>query len=243
MATCQDIERRLSPYVDGELAPDDRADVDRHLTACTRCRGVVRDLERIRRTAGALGPMTPPDHIWLEVAGQLRPAGLGGRVREAVSGSPGAWRQWLGLAAMLVVATLATYFATRAPGDVAPDPSGNVAAPGTVQAVTDELTRAMQHYENAIGQLEALAAKSDGPVDPALAAVLRQNIETIDSQIAESRAAVSQDPDSVPARESLFEALKSKVGVLQATLSLMNEMARGDQAAAAEAAAAFGKKG
>jgi len=71
---------------------------------------------------------------------------------------------------------------------------------------------------------------------------LRQNIQTIDVAIAESRTALSKNPGSEPARASLFEALRRKVGVLQATVTLMNEMRKGNQAGAAAAAAVFGKK-
>jgi hypothetical protein len=240
MTNCLDVERRLTLYIDGDLAPDERAEVDAHLDTCTHCRGVARDLERLRRTAGALGPMTPPDHVWLEVAGQLKPAGLRRRVRQAVSDPRGAARQWVALAAMLVLVTLGAYVITsRAP---VPEPGGNASGGTAVQAVTDELGKAMEHYENAIKRLESLATQSDSTIDPLVAAALQQNIKTIDSAISESRTALGQDPASEPARESLFEALKNKVGVLQATVNLMNQMRKGDQAAAAEAVAAFGKK-
>ena len=67
-------------------------------------------------------------------------------------------------------------------------------------------------------------------------------LQIADRSVVESREAVLKDPGSAPARESLFEALRRKVGVLQATVTLMNEMRKGNQTGAAEAAAAFGKK-
>jgi hypothetical protein len=242
MTTCQDTESRLTLFVDGELAAADRAAVAAHLDTCAACRGVARDLERLRRAAGALGPVAPPDHLWLEVAGQIGKPGPRGWARRAATDPRVALRQWVGLAAMLVVVTLGAYVilhTTRV--DPASTP-GNAAAAGSVQAVTEELTTAMRHYENAITQLEALAKNDDRAIDPVVAATLQQNIQTIDGAIAESRSALGQNPDSAPARESLFEALKNKVGVLQATVNLMNQMRKGDQAGAAEAAAAFGKK-
>ena len=241
MTTCREIEARLSRCLDGELSPEERADVETHLDGCAACRGVMRDLERVRRAAGALGPVAPPDHLWLEVAGQLRPAGLRRRVRQVVSDPRVAWRQWAALAAMLVVVTIGAYVVERTVGT--PAPAGNAAAANSVEAVTDGVSKAMEDYDNAIRGLdEVLATQSDSTIGPAMAAALQKNITTIDGAIAESRTALSQNPASAPARESLFEALKSKVGVLQATVNLMNQMRRGDQAAAAEAAAAFGKK-
>jgi hypothetical protein len=243
MTTCRDIEPKLGELADGTLAPDARAQrdqVETHLTGCAHCRGVLRDLERLRRAAGGLGPITPPDHVWMEIAGQIHPAaGRGGEPPRATD-RRAALRQWIGLAATLVLVTLGAYFLTvlRAPAPA----SGNAAATPSVQALTEELTKATEHYENAIGQLEKLTKDGNASIDPTLAATLQKNIATIDTAIADSRTALGQDPTNAPARESLFEALKSKVGVLQATLNLMNEIRKGDQAAAANAAAAFGKK-
>ena len=72
MTTCRDVQPQLSLFVDGQLGPDARRAVATHLEGCEACRGLVRDLERLRATARALGPVMPPDHVWLEVAGQIR---------------------------------------------------------------------------------------------------------------------------------------------------------------------------
>jgi hypothetical protein len=71
--------------------------------------------------------------------------------------------------------------------------------------------------------------------------MLQKNLSTIDRAIADSRAALNTNPESEPARDSLFEALRRKVGVLQATVTLMNEMRNGNQDGAARAAAGIGK--
>lgn len=240
MMSCREIEPKLSELADGTLAPDARAAVEAHLAGCAHCRGVLRDLERLRRAAESLGPMTPPEHVWMEIAGQIHPAAGRGESKPHATDQRAALRQWIGLAATLVLVTLGAYFLTimRAPATDA----GNAKATPTVQALTEELTKATEHYENAISQLEKLTKDGNASIDPSLAATLQKNIATIDGAIADSRTALGQDPTNAPARESLFEALKNKVGVLQATLNLMNEIRKGDQAAAANAAAAFGKK-
>lgn len=55
----------------------------------------------------------------------------------------------------------------------------------------------------------------------------------IDQAIGESRAALRDQPANLPAQESLFEAFKSKVALLQDTVALVNEMRKGNQAEAA----------
>jgi hypothetical protein len=246
MTICRDVEPQLSQLVDG-LLPDAaaQATVRQHLENCAACRGLLQDLERLRRASRGLGPIAPPDHVWLEVAGQLRltehpSAPLPHRT---VPVTRAALVQWIGLAAALVIVTAGAYMFVRPDPASAPLTAGGNAQPsGTVEAVAEELTLATKHYENAIAELEALAKSDAGTLDPTVAKTLAQNIQTIDQAIAASRGALAQEPGSEPARESLFEALRRKVGVLQATVTLMNEMRKGNQAGAAEAVAAFGKK-
>ena len=64
--------------------------------------------------------------------------------------------------------------------------------------------------------------------------MLQKNLQVIDLAIAESRAALRNEPQSVPARDSLFDALKRKVVLLQDTIALMNQMRKGDAAGAAQ---------
>ena len=245
MTICKDVEAQLSQMVDGQL-PDAAAQalVRAHLEECASCRGVLQDLERLRRTSRALGPVTPPEHLWLEVAGQLRLGDVEKPVEVPQRATPisrGPLVQWLGLAAALLVVTIGAYYFYRP--TVAPTTvQSNAAAPGTVEAVAEELNLATSHYEKAIAQLEALAKSDNGTLDPATAKTLQDSIKKIDVAIAESRTALTQDPGSEPARESLFDALHRKMVVLQATVNLMNEMRKGNQAGAAEALAAFGKK-
>lgn len=104
------------------------------------------------------------------------------------------------------------------------------------------MRRAKAEYENAIAQLEQIVKSGDTSVSPATVATLQKNLPMIDSAIAESEAALSDDPDNQPARTSLFEALRNKVNLLQHTVVLMNEMRKGDASGAAEAAAGFGGK-
>ena len=241
MTSCHDSEPLLSELIDGALSPDERRRVEAHLETCATCRGVRRDLERVRRAARGLGPVPPPDHVWLEVAGHVHPAAPNRAPRPTNAESRVALRQWIGIAAMLVLVTLGAYFVMGTPG--APiAPPGNAPAADSVEAVIDEMDKARHGYVYAIKKLEPLVKEGRDALDPSAAATLMNSIERIDGAIAESRAALGQAPENAPARESLFEALKTKVGVLQATLNLMNEMRKGDQAAAAEAAAAFGKK-
>ena len=93
---------------------------------------------------------------------------------------------------------------------------------------------ACQDFEKAIVDLEKIARANSGAIDPATSAVIDKNLGIIDQAIAENRAAVKAEPSSVAARETLFEALRQKVSLLQDTIALINEMRRGNNAAAAQ---------
>jgi hypothetical protein len=248
MASCKDIRPQLSEFVDGALTSDARADVEEHLAICAACAALARDLDRVRAAASQLGPIAPPEHIWLEIAGQIR---LGSPV--ASPSAPPAVRrqavwQWLGLAAALLLITLGAYAIQRWPASrtspsaaIATAP-GNVPATGSVETLEQELRQAEQHYGNAIAELEAITKNGDSSMDPKVAETVRKNLTTIDHAIAESRAALTDDPANTPARESLFEALRRKVDVLQTTVLLMNEMRKGNPEGAARVAPGLGKK-
>ena len=243
MKTCHAVQARLSEFADGDLSGSDRAAVNEHLSGCEECRGLLRDLQHIRRAAEALGPVAPPDHVWLQVAGQARlerPTVEQPAVR--VARGP-VMRQWISLAAALVLVTVgAHYFLNSVPADGGNTGAGNAADASSVKRIADELSLAMEHYDNAVAELEALAKANKGLLDAQTAEALRQNIQTVNAAIDESRAALVENPGSEPARNSLIEALRRKVVVLQATVNLMNEMRKGNQAGAVGAAAVFEKK-
>ena len=79
-----------------------------------------------------------------------------------------------------------------------------------------------------------MRAKRRHTVDPQTAAVLQKNLQVMNEAIDESAQALDAEPQSAPARDSLFEALKQKIQLLQDTIALMNEMRQGNAAGAAE---------
>jgi len=235
MTNCDDIRARLDAWIDGELEAQLVESVRRHLEACPACQGLSDDLARLRDAARALGPIEPPDHVWLEVAGQIR---LDAEATSARARDGHAQRgrrvspQWLALAAALILVTAGVWMVSRdAPAQDGTEPGAMTAA----DVVSSELDLAVEHYERAIATLESMATAGDLPVEPAITATLRENLNVVDRAIAESRQALDEDPASQPARDSLFDALRQKVGLLQATVALMNEIRKGDPDAALSA--------
>ena len=50
----------------------------------------------------------------------------------------------------------------------------------------------------------------------------------IDQAIGESRSALRSQPSSTNAQDSLFEAMRNKVALLQQTVELINEVRKGN---------------
>jgi anti-sigma factor RsiW len=248
--TCHDISPRLSEYVDGTLADGERAAIAAHLATCAACAGLARDLGRLRDTARQLGPVAPPAHLALEIAGRIRLEATSATGPGAADGgSPpaepvarpadrrhAAW-QWLGLAAALLLVTAGAYYlsgrGTPPPAPSTTTAAGNPGAAASVETIAQELDQAAAIYEKAIGQLETLTKNGTSGLDPTLAMTMQKNVTVLDGAISQSRAALKDNPENEAARDSLFEALRRKVSILQDTVVLINEMRKGNQAGAA----------
>src|SRR5205807_180638 len=111
-------------------------------------------------------------------------------------------------------------------------PTNTLSAPDA-QSIASELALAAEHYQKAISGLEQIANAEKGALDPRTAATLQKNLAVIDQAITESRAALQTQPNSEPAQQSLLESFKTKIGLLQDTVALINEMRKGNDAGAA----------
>ena len=234
----------VSALADGSLDPAERPRVEAHVEACDECRRLLDDLRQLRREAAAIEPVPVPASLWPRLAARLREQGVG----EASQPSRAAFWQWAAIAAVLVLAVgvslLVTW--TRRPAApagapaqhadtaTAPAGGGNAEIPSSVQDIEAEMRMAEEHYERAISGLEGWAKTDQGPLDPQVAETVKRNLEVIDQAIAESRTALKTEPQNQPARESLFDALRRKIVLLQDTIALMNEMRKGNQAGAAQ---------
>jgi hypothetical protein len=248
--SCERHIERIQELVDGTLGPIRRTELEQHVDQCEACRALKADLERIRDAAAALPQMRPPDGAWLQIAGRLRleqqqqPAA--GRLAATAASRADRWSYgWMAIAATLVLAAGASLvmLVRSTPTTPAPKPAAvSAPAPGaaggandqTVEAAQTAVDAAQQQFEKAILDLEKVARANSGVLDPGTSTVIEKNLGIIDQAIAENRAAVRAEPTSVAARGTLFDALRQKVSLLQDTIALINEMRKGNNAAAAQ---------
>ncbi|MEW5982387.1 MAG: zf-HC2 domain-containing protein [Acidobacteriota bacterium] len=227
---CESVAQLIDDLIGGTLGKAEKADLDAHLTECTACRMLARDLDDIHRVARELPVRSPRANAWERIAERL----------DAEGRTPGdvARRRWasarivLPLAAALVLVAGASLTYLVWPGGSVPAVHGT--REDLVRSIDQELRLAESHYENAIAGLEQIAADGEKTLTPEVAATLQKNIGIIDQAINESRQALTDQPESTLARESLFEALRRKVSLLEDTITLINVMRKGDQTGTAK---------
>ncbi len=247
MTHCEHYAEAIQEMVDGTLGRLRRSELQIHLDQCDGCRAFLADLERIRDLAGSLDRPAPPDGVWLQIAGRLRQEGRVSTRRRPPS-SPRApitrtrfWRlpRHSCSPSAPPCSSCSRPCADRASLRSAQRPAqpsqGNAAA---AQAVQGDIAAGVPARRAALPGCHRQAGRSGEdrpdlhrPADGGDAAEEPAGHRPGDRR--EPRG-VPGEPSSTPARDSLFEALKRKVSLLQDTIALMNQMRKGDAAGAAE---------
>jgi hypothetical protein len=227
--SCGKYEIELSEYVDGTLDQRTRAELDAHLAECEPCRAVILDLNAIRHAVRSLEPELPSPRVWAQLSAAI----------EAENRSPFhrwgfTWQSLAGTLVPLVVVASLTWMGSRLASTTAS--TGQLASATeqtSVPSVEAQFDFAEAQYTTAIAGLESIARSEQALLDMETADVFQVNLSVIDGAITESRAALLTEPDSAVAQESLFDALRSKLELLQDVVALINEMRKGNPEGAA----------
>ena len=160
MKNCQDIQPELSAYVDGELTPPQRAEIDAHVASCPRCQRDLAELKTLAAGMTALPKLQPAPRFLAEVRRKIAQ----GHTPELVSWPDHLFRPfWLKIpleaAALVVIGMFVVRFAM-------PRTAGKVA---TIEMVTAEKPngepRDVPGYKPLVAQ--ATAAKAEPASEPA----------------------------------------------------------------------------
>jgi anti-sigma factor RsiW len=234
--SCSEYSESIAEWLDGTLDPVKHRALERHVESCAACRALVADLRSIEAAAFTLERHEPPayvlDSLRARIASEAIPSTRGRLL--AWPRSRAAWAGWAA-AAVLLLATLAGVYPLlqqQPASHVDEQATAVTASNDPMGSVLEELQAAEGHYDKAIQELEQIARSDTGALDPQVAGVLQKNLQVIDQAIGESRAALKTQPASADAQESLFDAMRSKVALLQQTVELINEMRKGNQAEA-----------
>ena len=220
---------RLSEYLDDELAPADRAELEAHLRHCVACGAVLADLRRIVARAQGLEDREPDRELWPGIA-----ARIGATADHEVVDlrAVRARRQWsfslpqlaaAGIA--LMVASGGTVWLARPPASgpvvVAPTPPP---PPGTGLGTPISTPTPARGYDGAVSDLERVLAEGRGRLDTTTVRVIERNLATIDSAIAQAQRAVTADSANVYLNSHLAETMRRKLELLRQAAALVSSV-------------------
>lgn len=68
---CEQIERQLGRYIDDELSPERRQEIEAHLAFCSSCQTELEELRGLTRRLAMPTPISMPDTVWRGVEHRL----------------------------------------------------------------------------------------------------------------------------------------------------------------------------
>jgi anti-sigma factor RsiW len=229
---------RLSEYLDGELAPAERAACDAHLALCATCRFALEDMQGVIAMAKADPDVMPVNDLWMGIADRIGSAEAEPYNRRS---QPRLWGRasarpkqisftlpQLALAASLLIAVSSSvaYIAagramTRPGGGPAEVPIQAQAEP--MMAPSADIAPANfadAQFDRAVSDLERVLVEQRDELDPRTVVVIERNLAAIDEAIQQARAALSADPGNQFLNSHLAEARRRKLDLLRHAAAL-----------------------
>lgn len=238
-----DFSARLSAYLDGELTPAERAQVEERLTVDAQAARLLADLQGMRELARSLPHRAPQRDLWPAIEPRLAsreqaPAHGSATVaapRTAAAPRPFARRYafsapQLAAAAVLLIALsagLSAWFTTSLQRQQPPEqrPSVGVTAERMAASFGTRPPDFAEHqYERAIRDLQLVFQEGRGQIDSTTLAKLEKNLALLDAAVAQARQALRENPDDAYLTAHLAGTMQRKLKLLRQASSLANPM-------------------
>jgi predicted anti-sigma-YlaC factor YlaD len=211
---------RLSEYLDGELDPAERVQLEEHLAGCEQCTSLLAELDAVRDRARGLGDQPPRRDLWPGIAARL---GDGAAVVDLTERRERKQRrivftvpQLAAAAAVIVTVSVGGAWLTMR------QTTGTAAAGGAGPTVLPVLNAAARSdYDATVSELEHVLAEHRAELDSVTVQVLEENIATIDSALVEIRVALAKDPSNQYLNAHLAQTMLRKVYVLRRAATLV----------------------
>jgi hypothetical protein len=223
---------RLSEYLDDELTPGERAQVEAHLEACAECTTVLDGLGAVAARAASLPSPPPATDLWPGIAARLERRTTVTPFRErAARRFSFTMAQLVAAAAALILLSGGSVWlaqfggrTTSLPpiGAVAEAP-GITAAPSSEGAITASAAITDPRYDEAINDLQRTLDAGRSQLDPSTVKILESNLAAIDRAIDQSRRALDADPANLYLHSHLAEARQRKLALLRRANALVGK--------------------
>jgi predicted anti-sigma-YlaC factor YlaD len=214
---CDEARTRIDDYVDGELPPQARDEVARHLRECAACREDEQGVRALLvETAALPRELQPERDLWPGIAERMRAVVPFPRPRARFQPLT-----LLAAALLIALSSLVTWKIARRPEAQLAVRTG--AGPqGTLIAFTSTtgLLDAETEYVRATNELlMAIEARRDTLAPETLAAV-EQNLRVIDDALKSLREALRNEPDDQQLTQLLTGTHKRKLEALRRVVRL-----------------------
>lgn len=212
-------ESRLNDYAEDLLGPGEREAAAAHVAACPTCAAQVEAVRSLRDDLAALPTRLDPgvdlrSGIRDRVHGRTAAHGPFRETAQRRLPSPLA----AAAAVVLVAAAAATALLVG---------RGDGGTGGTAVVAADDAARAFlvldREYARAASELRRTLESGDGGLDPGTASLLQESLSIVDRAVAESRAAMAEDPSSPVVRELVLAAHRQRLDVLRRATALATE--------------------
>ena len=234
MATEDPFNDRLSDYLDEELSPAERAEIEAHLATCATCATTLAELAAVAARARSLPDRAPVVDLWAGVSERLTPPPA------VLPFTRPAHRRFSFTLPQLVAAGLAlmllsggmVWVARRgdprtslpsAVAQVAPDegaPGGPAPEDAEPASALSRVAFADPNYDQAVADLEKLLDTNRPRLDPETVRILEVNLQTIDQAIEQSRKALRADPANVYLNNHFAASRNRKIALLRRASAL-----------------------
>jgi anti-sigma factor RsiW len=207
---------RLSEYIDGELQPDERAAVERHLRTCADCREAIADLRAVVHRASSLSDRVPAADLWPGIEPRIA------RIRQPRTFTLTFSVAQLAAAAVVLLAVSAGLFWMLRPASLPVSGTAPSARESRAPATALPVRLADETYEKALDDLERALDEGRDRLDPRTIAIVEQNLKAIDAAIAQARQALEADPANTYLNDHLAQARRRKLALLQRVSAMAN---------------------
>jgi len=199
---------RLSEYVDGELAAEERASLEAHLATCAACRATLEDLRKVVARSRALDDRAPKADLWPGIHARLTPGRRPGLIRS---------RRFSFNVPQLIAASIALVVLSAGGMWVAlnqPQPARDAQVTPRPDGQLNSVVWTSRS-DAAIADLQDVFERNKSRLDTSTVRVVQQAFATIDRAIAEARIALKADPGNAYLNLHLADTMRRKLELLR----------------------------
>jgi anti-sigma factor ChrR (cupin superfamily) len=218
MPTHDDLNERLSDYLDNELDAAGRAAVEAHLAGCGECRADLEALAAVVARAGTLADRAPEQNLWPGVEARVTSPQV---LRPTFSTRRFAFTmpQLIAASLALMIASGGMVWLARLGGDRTDLPAvmGEVLSPVRPANFGDAA------FDQAVADLQQTLDEGRGRLDAQTIRILETNLQAIDRAITQCREALAADPANVYLNTYLAETRRRKLELLRRATALVDQ--------------------